>query len=81
MCTCTYICKLGGHVYLHFFYFLYCVHVYMAMEEQPSGGMVIDMTLTLTLTMQTLRACHLCTLNVAAIFGGAIPTYGVGSTP
>ena len=26
---------------------------------------------------QTFQACHLCTFNVAAIFFGAIPTYGV----
>ena len=29
--------------------------------------------------MQIFRACHLCTFNMAAIFGGGgvIPTYGV----
>ena len=27
--------------------------------------------------MQTFRAGHLCTLKAAAIFWGAIPTYGV----
>ena len=31
----------------------------------------------LTNLTQTFQACHLCTFNVAAIFGGAIPTYGV----
>ena len=31
----------------------------------------------LTNIMQTFRACHLCTFNVATIFFGAIPTYGV----
>ena len=31
----------------------------------------------LTNLTETFRACHLCTFNVAAIFGGAIPTYGV----
>ena len=27
--------------------------------------------------MQTFQVCHLCTFNVATIFWGAIPTYGV----
>ena len=31
----------------------------------------------LTNLMQTIRVCHLCTFNVAAIFFGAIPTYGI----
>ena len=31
----------------------------------------------LTNLTQTFRACHLRTFNVAAIFFGAIPTYGV----
>ena len=26
---------------------------------------------------KTFQACHLCTFNVATIFGGAIPTSGV----
>ena len=31
----------------------------------------------LTNLKQAFRACHLCTFNVAAIFGGVISTYGV----
>ena len=31
----------------------------------------------LTNPTQTFRACHLCTFNVATIFFGVIPTYGV----